>query len=174
MNTEKFQDSKYYEDLINAMVENGGSNWKYINEKFHCYIDESIEKHNELQYTHYFTVTSDLMEGEMHIVMENGIDNGTVINDVRFDSSFVPKSRTIEVLKDIILDEQFYKNNNNLRLKAQAVLNSNKEKLFEFHRKNNYDNYVTGGNSKMKMDNLLSQLELEYVYEEIEADINFI
>ena len=61
-----------------------------------------------------------------------------------------------------------------LERKAQAVLDANKSKLFEFHRQNSYDNYVTGGNSKMKMDDLLSQLELEYIYEEVEADINFV
>lgn len=178
MNIEKFQESKYYDDLLNEIVENAGENtnskWDKINQKFHCSVDELKEKHNSLQYTHYFTVTSELMEGEMHIVMENGINNGTVINDVSFNGSFKPASRTIEVLKDIILDSSFYEKGSFLERKAKAVLNSNKSKLFEFHRQNSYDNYVTGGNSKMKMDNLLSQLELKYIYEEVEADINFV
>jgi hypothetical protein len=174
MNIEKFQDSKYYEDLLNEIVEKGDSNWDKVNKKFHCYIDESKEKHNSLQYTHYFTVTSELMEGEMYIVMENGINNGTVINDVSFDSSFKPTSRTVEVLKDIVLDSSYYEKGSFLERKAQAVLDANKSKLFDFHRQNNYDNYVTGGNSKMKMDDLLSQLELDYIYEEVEADVNFV
>jgi hypothetical protein len=177
MNIEKFQESKYYEDLLNEIIENAGENnnarWDKINKKFHCYVDESKEKHNALQYTHYFTVTSELMEGEMHIVMENGINNGTVINDVSFEGSFKPTSRTVEVLKDIILDSSFYEKGSFLEKKAQAVLDANKSKLFEFHRQNNYDNYVTGGNSKMKRDDLLSQLELEYIYEEVEVDINW-
>ncbi|MCT3835843.1 hypothetical protein HZQ49_18490, partial [Elizabethkingia anophelis] len=58
--------------------------------------------------------------------------------------------------------------------KAQAVLNANKHKFFEFERQNNYDNYVTGGNSKMKADSIISQLHVEYVYEEVESDINFV
>jgi hypothetical protein len=174
MNIEKFQKSKYYDDLLNEIAENLGSKWDKINQKFHCCVDESIEKHNRLQYTHYITVTSELMEGEMHIKIENGINNGTVINDVSFDGSFKPTSRTVEVLKDIILDSSFYEKGSFLQIKAQAVLDANKSKLFEFHRQNNYDNYVTGGNSKMKMDDLLSQLELEYIYEEVEADINFV
>jgi hypothetical protein len=58
--------------------------------------------------------------------------------------------------------------------KAQAVLDANKSKLFEFHRKNNYDNYVTGGNSKMKLDPLLNQLHLINVYEEQEVDCNIL
>lgn len=174
MNIEKFIKSKYYNDLLTSIVENGDSDWSKVNEKFHCYIDESKEKHNSLQYTHYFTITSELMEGEMHIEMENGINNGTVVNDISFKNNLKPKSRTVEVLKDIILDDYFYKNKPLLKIKAQAVLNSNKNKLFEFHRQNNYDNYVTGGNSRMKMDELLSQLKLEYIYEEIECDVNFV
>lgn len=174
MNIEKFQKSKYYEDLLIAISENGDSNWEHINKAFHCEIDESKEKHNALQYTHYFTISSNLMEGEMHIVMENGINNGTVINDVSFEGNFKPASRTFEVLKDIVLDASFYEKGSFLERKAQAVLDANKKKLFEFHRQNNYDNYVTGGNSKMKMDNLLRQLELEYIYEEVEADVNFV
>jgi hypothetical protein len=174
MNIEKFQESKYYDDLLNAITENGGEDWSAVNKKFHCYVDESKEKHNELQYTHYFTITSELMEGEMHIEMENGINNGTVINDISFENNFKPTSRTVEVLKDIILDGSFYEKGSFLEIKAQAVLNANKKKLFEFHRQNNYDNYVTGGNSKMKIDDLLSQLELKYIYEEVEADVNFV
>ena len=174
MNIEKFQESKYYDDLLNAIAENGDSDWSHINKKFHCYVDESKEKHNELQYTHYFTITSELMEGEMHIEMENGINNGTVINNISFKNNLKPTSRTVEVLKDIILDNSFYEKGSFLERKAQAVLNANKSKLFEFHRQNNYDNYVTGGNSKMKMDDLLSQLELKYIYEEVEVDVNFV
>lgn len=174
MNIEKFQESKYYDDLLNAIAENVGGDWSHINKKFHCYVDESKEKHNELQYTHYFTITSELMKGEMHIEMENGIKNGTVINDISFGSNFKPTSRTVEVLKDIVLDNGFYEKGSFLERKAQSVLDANKNKLFEFHRQNNYDNYVTGGNSKMKMDDLLSQLELKYIYEEVEADVNFV
>lgn len=174
MNIEKFQKSKYYNDLLTEISENGDSDWSNINKKFHCFIDESIEKHNSLQYTHYFTITSELMEGEMHIEMENGINNGTEVKNISFDSNLKPKSRTIEVLKYIILDRSFYEKGSLLEKKAQVILNANKSKLFEFHRQNNYDNYVTGGNSKMKMDELLSQLELECIYEEIEVDINFI
>lgn len=178
MNIEKFQKSKYYDDLLNEIIENAGENtnakWDKINQKFHCYVDESKEKHNELQYTHYFTITSELMKVEMHIEMENGINNGTVINHISFENNFKPTSRTFEVLKDIILDNSFYEKGSFLERKAQAVLDANKKKLFDFHRQNNYDNYVTGGNSKMKMDNLLSQLELKYIYEEVEVDVNFV
>ncbi|MCT3978759.1 hypothetical protein HZQ12_17820 [Elizabethkingia anophelis] len=85
----------------------------------------------------------------------------------------MPSSRTVEVLKDVILDKSSYPDEASRR-KAQAVLNANKHKFFEFERQDNYDNYVTGGNSKMKADSIISQLRVEYVYEEIEADINFV
>ena len=72
------------------------------------------------------------------------------------------------------MNSEFYEKGSFIERKAQAILNANKTKLFEWHRKNNYDNYVTGGHSKMKLDPLLSQLHLENVYEEIEVDCNFI
>jgi hypothetical protein len=60
------------------------------------------------------------------------------------------------------------------RRKAQAVFNSNKQKFFDFHRQNNYDNYVTGGSSNLKMDGILSKLHVEYIYEEVKADVHFV
>ena len=83
-------------------------------------------------------------------------------------------SDAVEVLKDIKLDENFYEKGSFLERKAQVILNANKSKLFDFHRQNNYDNYVTGGNSKMKLDSLLEQLELEYIYDEREVDCHFV
>ena len=60
------------------------------------------------------------------------------------------------------------------RRKAQSLLNSNKQKFFDYHRQNNYDNYVTGGNSKLNMNNNISKLHVKYIYEEVEADVNFV
>ena len=54
------------------------------------------------------------------------------------------------------------------------LLNSNKQKFFDYHRQNNYDNYVTGGNSKLKIEERLQKLHINFIYEEVEADVNFV
>lgn len=144
-----------------------------IEKQFNCSISMDIEKHNALQYTYYFDCDFGFDEN-LVIEIENGINNGTVINSCEWGNYCKDYSTTASVLKDIVLDKNFYKDGTLLKMKAGTILSANKSKLFEFHRQNNYDNYVTGGNSKMKMDPLLSELELEYIYEERKIDRNFI
>lgn len=50
----------------------------------------------------------------------------------------------------------------------------NKQKFFDFHRQNNYDNYVTGGNSQLKMNGLIAHMHVKYIYEDVQSYINFI
>lgn len=144
-----------------------------IEQQFDCAISMNTEKHNSLQFTYYFDVDFGL-DQNLIIEIESGISNGTVINRCEWGHYIRDWSKTAKVLKDITLDKSYYQKGSLLEKKAEAVLNANKKKLFDFHRQNSYDNYVTGGNSKMKMDDLLSQLHLEYVYEEIEVDRNFV
>jgi len=144
-----------------------------IEKEFNCTISMDTEKHNPLQYTYYFDIDFGFEEN-LIVEIESGINNGTVLNSAEWGDYSKNNTTTANVLKDIILDKSFYTNNSLLKAKANAILSANKTKLFEFHRQNSYDNYVTGGHSKMKMDDLLSQLHLEYVYEEIEVDRNFI
>lgn len=143
-----------------------------IEKQFNCTISMDIEKHNSLQYTYYYDVDFGLDEN-LIIEIESGISNGTQLNRCEWGDYVKDWSTTASVLKDIVLYKTYYIEGSLLKMKAEAVLRSNKQKLFEFHRQNSYDNYVTGGNSKMKMDDLLSQLELEYIYEEREVDRNF-
>jgi len=146
---------------------------KKLEIRFNCKIKSSTEKHNVLQYTYFYEV--DFNKKEMfYIEIESGIENGTQLNHAEWDFETKSDTKTIEVLKDIILDQDFYEKGSFYEKKAQAVLDFNKDKLFEFHRQNNYDNYVTGGNSKMKLDPLLSQLNLEYIYKYEEVDCYFI
>lgn len=144
-----------------------------IEKKFSCSISMDTEKHNALQYTYYFNVDFNLDES-LIIEIESGISNGTVINRSEWGEYKRDWTTTANVLKDIVLDNYYYEEGSLLKMKAEAVLKASKQKLFEFHRQNSYDNYVTGGNSKMKMDELLSQLHLDYIYEEREVDRNFI
>jgi len=167
MNTDNF-----LEELC-EIDPNYESEIKALEEKYNCVIDCSIEKHNVLQYTYFYDVDFNKDEN-FFVEIESGINNGTQMNSAEWGSNTKEETKTVEVLKDIKLDENFYKSGSILKRKAQALLNTNKQKLFDFHRQNNYDNYVTGGNSKMKLDPLLSQLQLDYIYEEQEVDCNFV
>lgn len=181
MENDKFESSKYYNDLLEAISQNGGGNWDNINMFFHCYVDESIEKHHELQYTHYFTITSDLIGGEMNIEMENGINNGTVINSISYSGSLKPSSKTIEVIKDVILDEERVVKEGFSLEKARLLFPSYKNKILKLNKESDYDSYVTGGGTN-KINNHYNNKFNEirdlgifwtYEYEEIEVDINF-
>lgn len=146
---------------------------KKLEEKYNCEISCDTEKHNRLQYTYFYEVDFGCEEN-FFVEIESGVNNGTQINSEEWGVDTKKTTRTIEVLKDFVLDMSFYEKGSFLAKKAQAVLNANKSKLFEWHRQNNYDNYVTGGNSKMKLDPLLSQLHIENIYETKEVDCNFI
>jgi hypothetical protein len=181
MNTEKFQKSDYYENLMNAISEEGDS-YSGIEKKFHCEIDCNKEKHNQLQYTYYFTITSPLMKGTMYIEMENGINNGSQINDISFENDLMPKSRTIEVIKDVVLDEKRVVENGFSLIKAKAVFPRYKNQILELNKKQGYDDYVTGGGTN-KTDNFYKNqfdkireigLFWKYIYEEIEVGLTLV
>lgn len=164
------------DDLLDELMSTDPNYEKEIialQEKYKCSISCDIEKHNVLQHTFYYEVDFGIDEN-LFIEIESGINNGTQLNNDSWEVNTKPENRTAKVLKDIVLDDDFYTKGSFLRKKAQAILDANKNKLFDFHRKNNYDNYVTGGNSKMKLDSLLSQLKLTYIYEEIQVDCNFV
>lgn len=146
---------------------------KTLEEKYECTIDCDIEKHNALQYTYFYDVDFNRDEN-FFVEIESGINNGTQLNSAEWGSSTKEDTKIVNVLKDIKLDNSYYESGSNLKRKAQAILNANKQKLFDFHRQNNYDNYVTGGNSKMELDPLLKQLHLDYIYDEQEVDCHFI
>lgn len=179
MDITKFENSEYFENLMVAISEEG-DNYSKIEKKFHCEIDCNVEKHNQLQYTYYFTITSELIKGSLYIEMENGINNGTKINNISFENDFIPKSRTVEVLKDVVLDEERVINGGYSLVKAKAVFPNYKKKLLELHNNSSYDNYVTGGGTT-KTDNYYNSeydkirnmgLFWKYIYEEKEVDIS--
>lgn len=166
--------SKYLEDLIEEIFENLGYDMSKIEKQYHCNIYTSTEKHNALQFTYYITISSDLIKSELNLNIESGINNGTQLNEYSFDNPITPEVRFARVLKDVILDESMYRNNEFFKRKSQAILDRDKHLIFEYVRKNNYDNYVTGGHSKLKAKGLWTELYLDYVYEEIEVDVNLI
>lgn len=146
---------------------------KAIEEEYDCVIVFEIEKHHVLQFTYYYEI--DFKKSEMfYVEIESGIRNGTQLINAEWGIDTKEKTKTVEVLKDIVLDNKCYKDNKLLRKEAEAILLANKSKLFEYHRQNNYDNYFTGGHSKMKLPELLSRLHLKYIYEEKVVDRNFV
>jgi hypothetical protein len=64
-NNRNFKKCSYIEDLILELYESDSGSLDKIQKKFHCSISRSIEKHNQLQYTYYYTITSDLISGEL-------------------------------------------------------------------------------------------------------------
>ena len=170
----KYKKSKYLENLIEEIFEEGCYDLSKIEKKYHCSIYTSKEKHNALQFTLYHTITSDLIKGELNLEIEDGINNGTQLNDYSFENALEPEKRTVQVVKDVILDEREYEEGSFFKRKSQAILDRDKHLIFEHIRKDNYDNYVTGGNSKMKSEALWTELHLEYIYEEIEIDPNIV
>ncbi len=150
---------------------------------FHCEINVNVEKHNELQYTYYYTITSELVEGELHLEIESGINNGTLILEASVSSSLKPKFRAVEVFKDIELDKERilrHTPNENLE-KAQMMSDNHRAEIIKMHRNQSYDDYVTGGGTnktdkyyKDFRDGLNNKgLYWQNIYEEVEADVNW-
>lgn len=167
------KESNYIDSLVDAlMYVTEKEELTSVENKFHCKINLNIEKHNVLQFDYYYAITSKLVNAKLFLNIESGIDRGTVLTDYSFENNCEPKKRTYSVLKDVVLDTNCYMNDFNKR-KAQAILDRDKNLIFEHERKNNYDNYVTGGNSKLKPKGLWTELHLKYIYEEVEADVNW-
>lgn len=144
-----------------------------LEQKYGCNISLEVEKVNVLQHTYFYELDFG-KEENLFIEIESGINYGTQVNHSEWGVSTKSRTVIVDVLKNIVLDEEYYRGKGVLRAKAAAILQNNREKLFEFHRKNNYDNYVTGGNSKLQLDPLLAELKLKYIYEPLEVDRNFI
>ncbi|MEG1198029.1 MAG: hypothetical protein RSD53_01450 [Algoriella sp.] len=161
------------ESLLDKLVyeEPQLNDFSELQKEFDCEISVDIEKHNQLQYTYYYEITFNNKDTPLFVEIENGINNGTQINNVEWGISNKPNYRIVEVLKDIILDKSYYNTRKEIN-KAQAILDANKSKYFDYIRRNNYDNYVTGGNSNLKSN--LPDIHVNYIYEEKEVDVNFI
>lgn len=179
---ENFIESDKIDNLVEALTEydhyHPGSLIVNLEGEYNCTISVSVEKHNQLQYTHYFEVDfNELNDGKednfslLNIEIESGINNGTQINSIEWNLPSKPSYREVEVLDSIEIDENYYKTKKE-RQKAQAILDQYRDKIFKYNRENNYDNYVTGGNSQLKLD--MPDIRLSYHYKTIKVDPNFI
>lgn len=188
------------EEILEELVQYNHSDDKdrkylrQIEDKFKIeYIDLSVEKHNQLQYTYYFEIDFGENLPILSVEIENGINNGTRINHVDWGSSTLPESRTVEVLKDVIFCEESFNrwcDDKNIsedrkpKLKQVAVslFERNKSELIQTNKNQSYDNYVTGGGTivtnkhyKDFYSNLKDKSVFwQFVYEDREVDVNFV
>lgn len=171
---------QFFSDLLdNSGSKNG---LKKLEKLYHCDIYESCEKHNQLQHTYYYEISSQLIKGELHLEVESGISNGTQLIDYSFHSTLLPESRTIEIIKDVILDEERVLANGFSVIKARAVFPRYKDRILELNKKQSYDDYVTGGGTNITNNHYKNEFDeirrigifWKYIYEEIEVDVNLI
>jgi len=176
--------SQYFENLIEEILMNGDDddNLYKISNKYHCSIGVQREKHNQLQYTFYYDITSDLYDIEINLEVEDGINNGTQLNGYSFENTLEPSSRTVEILDDIELDEDFYLNSHLSVEKARLIFPRYKEKIKKLISNKNYDDYVTGGGTSKTDEYYKSELDeirdfgIHWIciYKKIEVDLNLV
>jgi hypothetical protein len=158
-------------------------------------INQDVEKHNALQYTHYiylYKESDNKYDEEITMEYENGINNGTVLRSYCLEGgSIAPAFRTIEVLEDLELDWdevvknfQFKNNTNEEPIKeiAEIIFKREKPKIMKVYSNQNYDNYVTGGGTNII--NKAYKYKFQYFhdkglfwilkYKKVQADINYI
>jgi len=180
--TRNGKESSLLELLIMDIVENGEDRFEWIEKKYHCQIFFSKEKHNVLQYTYYFTITSLLVDAELNLEIESGINNGTQFNGYSFSGSLLPESRMVEVLKDVVLDKSKYAGSRFSLQKARLVFPRYKEQILKLLKNRSYDNYVTGGGTEKTNKFYKTELDKirefgifwECIYEDVEADLNLV
>lgn len=155
---------------------------KAVSEEYEVYM--SREKIHQLQENVFVTITSKDEEVELSLEFENGINNGTQLNEYVFGDTLKPSARTAEVFKDIELDkERVLRNNPKANLeKAQMMLNNYRAEIIKMHKNQSYDDYVTGGGTNKTdkyyrdfRDGLNNRgLFWQNIYEEVEVDINWV
>lgn len=174
------------EELINYALEAQKStnkeidNWRML---------LNVEKINQLQFNYYISLLrKNNNDNKVNLLFENGINNGTQLNDYTFgddDWCKAPVSKIVNVLKDIELDWHFieYKAQYVVRkAKIEAVFNIHKASILEIYNKENYDNYVTGGGTEKTKEYYKNELDRFHkmglywnlVYEDIEVDVQYI
>lgn len=156
-----------------------------------CYLE--IEKHNALNFTYeiYFIKEFEDKDAyEISVSFYTGVDVGCECVHYGLEGETLPSTRTERHLVDIKLDENkvmnFLNSQNKTNipiqflLKAEIVLSNFKEYILDIYRKQDYDNYMTGGGTT-KTDEYYKKLKQELnekgvfwecVYEDVDVDRN--
>ena len=184
--TEKYSKEEFakVDSIIEQLFDNGFDETKLHSNEWE--VNVSVEKINQLQENVFITFTRN--DDEFYLEYENGINNGTQLNDFSFENNLEPTSKTAEIVDDVVIDKEKIQQWNNERQGKEVVINWNRiEMLFEKFKpkilknikEQNYDNYVTGGGTiktdshyKQKENDLESKGVFWIVkYKEIEVDV---
>lgn len=184
--TEKYnkQEFEKVESIIEQLFDNDFDEMKLQSDEWE--VSVSVEKINQLQENVFITFIRN--DDEFHLEYENGINNGTQLNDFSFESTLEPTSKTTEIVDDVVIDKEKIQQWNNAKQGKKVVINWDRiEMLFEKFKpeilknikEQNYDNYVTGGGT-IKTDSHYKQKENDLEnrgvfwvvkYKEIETDV---
>ena len=106
----------------------------------------SKEKHDALNYTYHISLRKTDDEDEcVELSFYTGIDVGCELVDYSLGGlSLADKPMMQRVLFDLELDLSLMGKGVSIKA-AQAMLDANKKSIMDIYRKQNYDNYVTGG-----------------------------
>ncbi len=189
-NTEEY---KKVDNMINHALENCNYYDKsYETIDIHPWeISLSIEKHDALNFIYEIGFYNTIDETEPSIAFYTGVDVGCECIHYCLEGSYLSSTRTVNTLVDVIIDEESIvnyianKTGTNYTLayvlnQATNLLELHKEAILDIYRKQDYDNYVTGGGTtktdkhykKLKQDLNDKGLFWKCVYEEIEVERN--
>jgi len=115
---EKINTNDFVEELC-EIDPNYQSEINTLEKKYKCEISCDIEKYNVLQFTYFYKVDFGCKE-IFFIEIESGINNGTQLNSEEWGIDTKETTKTIEVLKDCVLNMNFYEKGSFLAKKAQA------------------------------------------------------
>lgn len=144
-----------------------------------------VEKHGMLQHTLHMALSKEVNgkdDEEVNLEFEDGIDNGTVLrNHCLEGSSTMHSPKMVRVLVDLKYDFSLSNTKHSKEL-TESIFNDVKPDILEVYKKQNYDNYVTGGGSTKTSKHYRNELDKYHdrgfywtcVYEEQEVDRNFI
>lgn len=143
------------------------------------------EKIHALQENVCMTISCD--EFEIELIIENGINNGTQLNDYQINpkKSFTKAKRYHEVITGVKPDyERMLRDlygRNITRQKAAAMIKAHESEIMRLSKNQAYDNYATGGGNNQTnryYSDKVKELNNKGIYwvfetEEIEADSNW-
>lgn len=189
---EKYSKEEFDEvdNLIGESLENSSSH--YISGK-RWNLSCDIEKIHQLQYTYYIALSKEIINSydeEVSLEFENGIENGTLLRDYNVDGGSTPSDHyTVNVLHDLEIDWDEVNINSIIRTGkkplanlVKQMFNYHKDSILEIYKKENYDNYVTGGGTNVTQQAYKGQkakyndmgLYWTLIYKDIEADRQFV
>ncbi len=146
---------------------------------------QSVEKINCFQYTHFLSLSKEvdgMNDEEVNLEYENGINNGTMLRNYSLDGSGgESNTKMIRVLDDIEIDWEMINPKVNKKL-VKLVFDGNKDEILEIYKKQNYDNYVTGGGTNIIDKHYKEKIQKfndcglfwKPIYKKIEVDRNFV